>query len=430
MPRRLSPCPDRHRRMANWKAVQRGHPIGALETVPQARYLVEADGDVPCRLHREGDAGRTRCFAENAPRRKTCRLLLPTDAAAAMRFKTGFHVWGLSDGFHGPDAHRVICSAMDPMTGDTDEYDTAVTTPPPGSVLILGPYATDDVRRVAIKCVTLSVLREMNEFVGRLFLPGQNATDYLGQLFVNWNHTHDLTVPTPHMLHRAYETLRRVGHQTVVLDVVAQVQQEYMAEKDRLVAKCQEEPSLMRRVRTTARMFWMYAMYLRRWKGPGTAYPIRAEDTRVRVTRANVSSALKNRFVSAHASGLRLSALERNALPADVVNDEGRLDNMEMQLQEALRLQYDALSDDDRVLVGRAFRCAEPYRMVDGSGHWCSAEGMFDACFGHGHSLATGNRCVRIASLQLLGGVITLALRLYKNPPSWLLHEGILAPVA
>lgn len=399
---------------------------GSTEEVASKRYHVEEDGDMPCRLHRTGDTGRSWCFSEDSARRKTCRTLLPTQAAASMQYKMGFHVWGHSPGFSGENARHVVCSTMDPVMGEQSDFDTSVAPPPAGSLFVLGPYKTSDERHVAIKCVTLETLEDTGHAP-----PESDQSNMLGQILINWNHTSDTAVPTPQMIKHAIDVLRRQGlPELVLLNNVYEEQTQRERERRALAGMCEADAALMRQVRVIARLFWMYAMYLRRWKGPGKPYPVAESMTHTSVTSDNMSPDLKNKVVSHGATGIRLSdprpgsSRRSNAIPADSINDEGRLDGMETQLQQALRARFDALTERQREAVEAGFRIGHLYRMIDGSGFYTQPETMFDACFGEDFSLAMGNRCVRLTSVGMIGGTLTMAKLLYKTPPTWMLYEG------
>ena len=349
-----------------------------------------------------------------------------------MQYSMGFHVWGHSPGFSGADANRVVCSTMDPIMGTQADVDTSVRAPPPGSLFVLGPYKTKDARYVAIKCITHETLQNMGSTPG---IQG-NGPGNLGQALINWNHTDDTAVPTPEMIKHAIDVLQREGLPPLqVLNICYTELVQRERERRTLVRMCEEDPSLMRKVRVITRLFWMYAMYLRRWKGPGTPYPVNAADTRTRVTWANMSPDLKHKMVAHGATGVRLTAVRpgtrrSNAIPADSINDDGRLDGMETQIQHSLRSRFDALTAREQEAVKAGFRIAHIYRMVDDSGFYVKRETLFDACFGGGYSLAMGNRCVRLTSLGMLGGTLTMGKLLFRTPPTWMLYEGSFAQIS
>jgi hypothetical protein len=103
-------------------------------------------------------------------------------------------------------------------------------------------------------------------------------------------------------------------------------------------------PQALDHLATLLRSSFLFAMYARRWRGPGHEYPLLDADTRRRVgTNARpVSAALKGARVSVLEDGVvRVDVDPREAgdegFDADWVNTEGRLGNMETaHLQAAM----------------------------------------------------------------------------------------------
>lgn len=397
--------------MPNWRADARRVPRGAREVMPRGRYVVEADPELPCALAPIGAPARgTRCYAEHSRARKACRLLVPR---AELRLRPGLHVWGASPAFAGADARRLVCHASN-FVGTDVHIDSAAAAPERGAVLVLGPYADAGDPVARLKCVLREDL-EVGGFVTRATL------NELGNSFLTPDF--DKTVPTAPMMRRANADLVAAGLPSIrTLDAMAESEERAASLRRRLAGA---GPERLRTYRLLARLFFQLSMYLYKWAGPGRPYPTTNDASQLPVGGAAnpVSEALRGKRVIASARGVRLVSRGDHP-PADAVNDERRLANMEHALLGSIRAAYDALPAAEATLVHDAFREGTLFDMCDGSGYWTRDESMFDRCFAPGFSIATGNRCVRVSARPLMTGALTVALALYKSPPAWTRFEG------
>jgi hypothetical protein len=198
--------------------------------------------------------------------------------------------------------------------------------------------------------------------------------------------------------------------------------------RDRLRLVQRTGPDFVKKARLLARLFFYLAMYQFRWAGPGRPYPIREAQTKTPVgTPANpISESLRGRMVVASASGVRLVTRGQHP-PADAVNQDNRLGNMEYALLHAIAAVVHTLTPAQTDIVRNAFRAGTSRHMIDGSGYWCAQESLLDVCMG-GYSIGAANRCVRLASKQILAGVHTTLAVLYRTPPAWSRYEGRMDP--
>ena len=220
-----------------------------------------ADGALPCVLAPPGTPARlSRCYGEHSKARKTCRILVDDEHR---RLPLDLHVWGVDALDPNQGGAPLVCT-VDSWVLDSETYDTRTRSQPqPGSVLMLGPYPVGTTG-TAVKCLPTSDVADG-------FDTPTNRT-YLGNYFMT---THDdTTVPTGAMLLRASTRLFHIrGMRSPLFESMGLLEEELLQARRALRA----DANLLPKARTLARLVFYLAMYLYRWGGPGTPYPITNE---------------------------------------------------------------------------------------------------------------------------------------------------------
>ena len=412
-----APCSPRDRRIPRAIALHRNLPIGSRETLHPTRYVVGSDGDVPCLPATESKRRgvTTRCYDAPSPKRKTCRLLAPS-ADFANLFKPGFYVWGLPP-FH-PHARRPALECQSVGVDYDDEADHE-----PIDTLVLGPYAhpKDGLR---VKCLSLQKVFEKDDF-----------TDAAANKFSSDRYD-DYTVPTVDMLRSAARLLlshrdRLTRDQLKAANRMSSWEEALRARFAPLKAlqtRCARDAAFARVARQVVRYLFYAAMYMRRWAGPGTRYPIEASETRRLVGRdKQVSPELKKRHVRVSPKGeVRLFDGDDEDLEADRV-DKGKLENMYDSYFFAASETVDACEDASaRRALERLPMALNRARTTEG-GYWPAEETLWEYCYTGDTAIAGAGdetACIRARSQQLLVTVEMLIGYAYKSRPEWSRYEG------
>lgn len=436
----MPPCPDKSVRIPNWKADGRGIQRGQRETVTSGRYALGGQVSpfsghpMTCLSVRDGGSpSGSRCFSEHSRARKNCNILVDDELR---NFPLGFYAWKLHPLFQGgPNSLPLVCP-VSTIFGDSYDVDSRTDDPLLGSILLLGPYPLDGTRRTAVKCIPLELLWDPGFVIPpdlRTNIPQSvwSACSTFWQQF--WTLEGDTVVPTPEMLLDVYRRYQENGlsHGLGIMYVAGVLQQ---ALQDAIDDIRNITPAELKKVRLLARLLFQLGMYQHRWAGPGRPYPLTNESTVRRVGGASnpISDSLVGKMVVSGLSGVRI--VTRGAHPpADAINEENRLGNMEWACLASAGEIYESLSPPTRTKIRRAFRCGTSMRFCDGSGYVVSPYSMMDLCFGspgqpHVPFVARGDYCVRMASKQLVTGVINVNKHLYKSPPAWARFEGSMDP--
>jgi hypothetical protein len=374
----------------------------------------------------------SRCFSEHSRARKNCNILVDDELR---HFPLGFYAWKLHPLFQGgPNSLPFVCP-VSTIFGDSYNVDSRTDSPPPGSHLLLGPYPVEGTRRTAVKCIPLELLQYPGFVIPDTLtvVPHSlwNMTNTFWQQF--WTLEGDTVVPTPEMLLDAYRKYKDHGisQGLGVMFVAARLQENLQNAAD---AIRNITPAELKKVRLLVRLLFQLGMYQHRWAGPGRPYPLTNESTvrKVGDTSNPVSESLVGKMVVSGLSGVRLVTRGTHP-PADAINEEKRLGNMEFACLTSAGEIYESLSVPTRKKVRNACRCGTSLRFCDGSGYVVGQYSMLDLCFGtpdqpHAPFVARGDYCVRMASKRLVTGVITITKHLYKSPPAWVRFEGSMDP--
>ena len=380
---------------------------------------------MPCVQVGEGVAAergvRTRCYGESSRSRKACRILVPE---AHLRLPQGLHVYGVSPHYSGDEALPLVCSVRGFFTFPAVDYDTrkgGADAPAPGSVLVLGPYADQNTGRMMLKCFRLEdLLPEEDQiplYARRHLMNAMTSMVAEGGDFSML----DSAAPTPAMLRAANVELRSLNMDNAIFDDVAAEEEEFEAHR-----RAAARPPLLAKARLAARLFFYLAMYLYRWAGPGTPYPVVGPDaSKITVGSEDkpVSETLVGRGVRHTSAGVRLTTTASDPVAAEI-NQDGRLGNMENAHLQALHALFDACTDDEKQKLRRAFRACTHFEKIDGSGFYTDGSGqsLFDMCVDtsdRAYSVIQGRVCVRMAARSVLYGTLTVIPVLYKSPPAW-----------
>lgn len=390
-------CTSTRRRVPNAVAVQRGLPLGSRETLPRTRYVVRDDG-APCSPTTGGAAGqtkggvRTRCYGEHSPRRKTCRLLAPApDFGNA--YAPGLYVTGLPP--LDDDGASLRCTRGDE---EDEEHGT----------LVLGPYATDRTDGLAVKCMDL-------ELVFEEFSHPENVA-------LRFRVGNDRRIPSVEMMRRCARLVARHGlpkeRRTQARNLVAcaDALQERGRTLQRLRTRCAQSAAFAREARRVLKHAFYFAMYARRWAGPGTPYPVTTRATNRRPGQHTaVSSDLVGKAVRATPAGevvLRDARGGDDDDAADLVS-EGKLSNMMYAHLRAAGVERET------GLAPLLLLAVEGAPTVDGS-YWARRETLHECLFTGDGSVASGKACIRQQSRALLETCLMLAHYVYRTPPAWM----------
>lgn len=405
MPREYSPCKGRTRRVPNTIALQRNWPVGSGETLLTGRYAPSGDPDVPC-LPTEGAPG-SRCFAEHSTRRKTCRWLAPADDYVNL-FRPGLYLWGLPP-FDTPDA---------PLFCDKGRLDDDET---PFEHFVLGPYAVGNAKppRLRVKCIDFALVFESFDNPDNVVLRFQvNDDKYTPSVemmtaFAAQLETHMRTIPS---------TLRGAARNAVAC---AQTLRARTATLKGIRTRCAQSPELERTFRLILRNTFFLAMYMRRWAGPGTAYPISQHETKRLVGRQYkpISDALVGKTpVVSRIGEVSLREWRPGNQRADTVKD-GKADAMMDTYMRALHTCIEEANPRLRETLRAGLPLASDNPTTDGS-FWPMEKTLWECVFGREQSIATGDYCIRLYSNTLLNTCRMLLPYAYKSVPTWARYEG------
>ena len=379
---RMRPCPERSRFLSPNVALQRGLPPGRRhrEELHAVRYAVVPGARV-CARATASHRGRTSCFAEHSPRRKSCPLL--SEAV---------------DVVHAPG---LFISGLGPYEDDEDDaFET----------LILGPYAVG-ARDAQMKRVDFA------HVFGSHAIPENVAPRF---------YTRDTVIPSVDML-RDFVSRRLTGrvpreHAACAANTAACVTtlRERCALMQELRRRCTQDPATQRDARRFLKNVFLFAMYSRRWAGPETPYPIAAHETRRNVGQHKpISLELRGKYVHVASDGdVRLR--DAGTTRADET-DSGRAIAMYYAHLQAAHTAL-ARSAAHGFLTARLLLAIRP-PTVDGS-HWPAEERLWETLFAGERSVAMGTTCTRQVSADLLRSCRMLAPFLYKTPPAWMSFEG------
>lgn len=370
-------CPARSRYVSATIATQRGlDPTRRhREDLPAERYIV-SPGAV-CARSRDR---RGRCFTEHNPRRKTCPLL----SDDAIVHEPGVYVSG--------------------VTPFEDDEDDAFET------LIIGPYPVDS-RRVRVKRVDL-----MQVFANHA-IPDNVAPRF---------YSRDTIVPTVDMLrdHLARTTDVPEDHAECYANMrrcVRTLDERYTNLKE-VKRRCARDPESLRACRRFLRNVFLFAMYARRWAGPGTAYPIASRDTNRNVGQHKpLSPSLRGKAVHVSRRG-DVTMRDDGDMPADEV-DSGRAISMYYTYLRAARQSLEDIPARDFLVSRLHLAIRQP--TVDGT-FWPAEELVWETLFAEDRSVATATTCTRQVSAALLRTCILLTPYLYRSTPQWMRFEGTL----
>jgi hypothetical protein len=319
----MSACPTKVRRLSHWQADARRLSRNSTESFGQSRYVVSPSPDVPCLVATGGrQRGRRTLCAEtgaHSPRRSRCRLL-----AAANDADASFHA-SLPMGMHLSEVGFLRASGYKLPALFTGETEAA-----PYEVTALGPFVDVGTRRLRVIMVSTMDLVEMDPeygFAGFFDQLVPNRHFPGGPLLVRY-------VPTLPMIERwlrllrepaeEHSAIRRIG----AFDELIVRASEFAATLDRrlkdlddLREDLRRDPSALRNARAIVKHAFEWAMYERRWSGPGTPYPIETSSRLIGGGRR--ASSISQRLVGKHVRVLS----PRERYPADAVH-RGRLQNM------------------------------------------------------------------------------------------------------
>lgn len=372
--------------------MQRGLPLGVRhrENVDARRFAVEPGARV-CVPPQAGHVGRTACYAEHNARRKNCPLLSANGHAADVGHDPGLYVNGLSP-YDGEDAI------------ESEE-----------NLLILGPYVKDS-QNVTLKRVSFNTVFERH-----------SNPENVAPRFTVWR---DVMIPSIAMLRDTAQSLRETSPLQMVQNLKA-CSDELTARQKRLKhlqQKCGQRADLMRICRRILKNVFLFAMYARRWAGPGTPYPITRSQTNRNVGQhTRISDDLVDMVVHVTAVGevMLRERKDEDDESADRVEAGKAIAMMDAHLMATFNSVDDMKNVADRRFLIDNLPVAIPQPTTDGT-HWPAEEKLWDTLFGGETSVAQATTCIRQVSSTLLHTCKMLTPILYKTQPQWMRYEGVL----
>lgn len=394
-----SACAERSRYIPKALVVQRGlNPAERhRESRSPTRFAVSSTSRV-CVPPDETHKGRTACYAEHSARRKYCPLL-----SSDGRMRDLSHPPGL------------FLSGIGPYEDDEDDkFET----------LILGPYPTEPTK-VVMKRIPFAQVFETHEYPENIAIR-----------FTSWR---DSVIPSFGMLKTFCDDLPPMPVNSVphVCKSNANKCLSHLLERREMLMdlkrRCATSPDLMKVCRRVLRNVFYFAMYARRWAGPGTPYPIARSETNRNVgSHKAISPELKGMLVSVSSSGdvlLKESSGREGSGgedAADYVSNGKAMAMMNAHLF-ATFASVDSLPDPAvRDFLISHILIAIPQPTTDGT-HWPAEERLWDTLFGGECSVATQGQqtCIRQISSTLLHTCTMLYPLFYKTQPQWMRYEGV-----
>lgn len=375
----MAECPARQRYVPKALVVQRGLDpnVRHREQVDAVRFAVPPGPHHVCVRAEPGrrSPGRTQCFAEHSPRRKNCRLLA-------------------ADGYDG---------------SPTDAPAIAVN----GDSLVFGPFATDqlNVRMKRVDVTTVFGIHRIPENVALRFTRGSDRVIPSVDMMVQMS---SFSGPATSWASNLRACARTLADRRVALV--------------RLRQRCATSPLVQQAARRFLRNAFMFAMYSRRWAGPGTPYPVSTRETNRIVGRHKpVAESLVGMYKHVTSSGdVKLRETGEEADEADRTEDGKAIAMTEAHLLAAFN-SIDGLVDANvRDFLVAHMVTGTPVPTTDGV-PWPADETLWDVLFAAPHSVAQQQdnaTCIRQVSKTLLFTCTLLASYVYKTPPQWMRYEG------
>ena len=346
----MKPCTDRKRYVSKAIAVQR-----SLSPTRRHRESVPTArfriGPGVCSPPRPGEAGRTACYAEHSTRRKYCPFLSESGR-------------GASSVELSADATHVRFSAF--------------------------PVSPREVGDVRLPIAELFASDRVED-VAHAFYRAAKMLPTLGAL----------------------EELRMGGAFERRRETCARDLARRASALSQLRSTCERDAELQRGARRFLRATFHFAMYARRWRGPGFPYPVEREGEPL-----SSAPSLRGMGVNVTPSGeVRL----KNGSGADRL-EAGRLVTMVRACLKAAFLALDSLDEPRRRFLRSHLVCALPYRGVNG--RWPSEERLCTVLFG-----APRDGSVATDSAMVLHSCGLMSEVLYKTEPQWMKYEHELSDV-
>lgn len=437
--------------MANYAALQRGLPRGSVEQLDRVRYRVNPDSRL-CSRAREGDRGRTACYAptEHSARRRTCQLLVDPESDVVPDFEPGLYLYG-SNRFGDS---RFVCQHFDFLTFTRSTLRSDRGTIAQYSVAILGPFVDPNTKRLVVRCI------DMEAFDGNSI---RGSLVNLGRAFQHLNDAGEpeniVPVPTLEMLTTFFNEMQNANdslaeHAARMQGCLQKLRYQRLHQLD-FARVCNEDPTFRTQVRRILRCFWEIGLYSRRWAGPGRIMPInRLPGPVVANPDADgddhnpISIQLVGKYAQPSMTGVRLHGDGVVQNIATTTNDYGMLTNMlNANFKSILRI-WDTCTPWQREILKHVCGLGLSCYKIDGSGYWLTTEEVnrtdpprngnppgfhlnaFQMYFGtqdndprglvaYSSVFGTGGYCMQIAGSLIGRTVLTLLPHVYKTRPTW-----------
>lgn len=392
MPSRASaPCASRSRFVTKALAVQRGLDTGVRhrEEVVAKRFAV-SPGRV-CTKPSADYSGRTACYAEHSKRRKTCPLLSYDDDTVPS---------------HEPGIYLV---GLPPYEEPVDEDDELFNT------MVIGPYPVGKFQLV-VKRVDLDVVFGNNTY------PENVSIRFYGR---------DMTIPTIEELRDFVGRMERSKLPASARHCISNARTcvSMLVERRKtlqlLQRRCNQDPALQRAARRVLQNIFYFAMYSRRWAGPGTPYPIQTKETNRNVGQyKTISEHLKGMAVNVSSTG-EVLVRDKDWRAADEIQNGKAMAMVEAHLLGA-SIAFDSVPNNH--VLKSCMLAADRWQTTEGD-YWPKQFTLFEIMFDESSSVSSydpkkGKVCTRQVSSDLIRTCDMLASFLYKTRPQWLVYEG------
>ena len=204
---------------------------------------------------------------------------------------------------------------------------------------------------------------------------------------------------------------------------------------DELTERCRTNSALRASVRLILVNTFYFGMYVRRWAGPDTPYPVRKADTSRKVGTQGkpVSQKLQNMRVRTNGKGrvmLKPIGMVTEGPPARRVNTEGRLDSMEDVCLRGIREAFDAIPNaQHREFVRHRLLVANDYVVSADGLPWPSEDSLFDEQANIAIEVESDAGCVRKVSDRFINTFEIYWRCAYATRPPWSRYEGWMEPL-
>lgn len=398
----LHPCPAKTEKIPKKHQYRRQgeDAVRTTREIPQHRYKVSGEGQ-PCERVLEPyipvRGTRTRCHKkfDHSSKRKFCPLLVPPsgNGRGAMNFQPGLYLQGAYGSPVG-----VTCSHDDLIMREG-------FAPTDFDLLFFGPLVVKG-QPPMIACTlvshyglntSLTFTFDVNHKLYNFVVSEEAARACLDRLNNTPQPPDQASIVNINHLKRALQThINRVAPMLGVVETM-----KGMANAD---------PNFKTQLRAYLRNRWYQAMYHRRWRGPGTPYPIKESGLNHRMIEpGNVSNKLRGKTTRNGMAMNMLEPVEKRLIVMESLHaakaEEAKAKMTYAQRDLLAGIKVTERGQDEKGRIG-----------YDGS-YFPAFDSTNNRCLIA--QIRNGHECVRMGSLHMLYTISKLIPAVYKNRPGW-----------